>query len=162
MAKPSINRAEDTGRRMMFMSLLIVATGIFVAYLSYTGAIQLGNPVDLTIKLNQPAPIDPARPTVNLDVTVKLENNENKVLTISAPDSCSIFRWILVDTAQEFVQAGTSDNCPDVRITRFVDAKKSLEETYPLPLDTRRVKPGDYTLLLRYWGYEDRVKLTIR
>ncbi|MDE1174442.1 MAG: hypothetical protein PW790_12345 [Parvibaculaceae bacterium] len=162
MAKPPLKDAGETGRRMMFMSLLILATGIFAAYLSYTGAINLGNPVDLAISVNQPMPIDALRPTADLDVTVKLQNNENKVLTLTAPDSCSIFRWILVDPSGEFVQSGISDNCPDVRITRFVEAKQSLEETYPLPLDTRRVKPGDYALLIRYWGYEDRVKLTLK
>jgi hypothetical protein len=99
---------------------------------------------------------------LTLNVDMRLQNNEEEGLPLKADSQCEIFRWFVADTENNLVQSQGSDGvCVDLPVTGFLDPKHALTSSYTLTLDPRRVRPGSYTLFIRFWGYELREPLTI-
>lgn len=153
--------ADTAGRNMMRIGLVAMAVVGVVTFFIATGRVQLDEPLVVTAT---PVQVEPWREDapLKLDVEMKIVNNSDDGLPLEAASQCEIFRWIVLDAESEFVQSqGEGDACVDLPVSGFLDPKHSLTGAYALELDPKRVRPGDYRLLARYWGYEVRQSFTI-
>jgi len=153
---------SELGQRMINMSFAMMAVVGVIAYFIYTGSVQPDEPVKLTLTAAQTEPASPGKP-IKIALTVRLENNDNKGLALTAATRCDVFRWFLTDTNKEFVQSQADDQvCAQVTVSTWLDAHHAITETFPVELDPKRVKPGDYRFFVRYWGHETNEAIAIR
>ncbi|GEM_PF-1154850 len=153
--------ADSAGRNMMRIGLVAMAVVGVVTFFIATGRVELEEPLVVTATPVQVGTWVAGAP-VKLDVEVKIANNSNEGLALEVASQCDIFRWIVLDAESEFVQSQAGgDACIDLPVSGFLDPKHSLTGAYALELDPKRVTPGDYRLLVRYWGYEVRRSFTI-
>ncbi|WP_339834103.1 hypothetical protein [uncultured Parvibaculum sp.] len=153
--------ADTAGRNMMRIGLVAMAVVGVVTFFIATGRVQLEEPLVVTAT---PVQVEPWRADapLKLDVEVKIANNSDEGLPLNVDSQCEIFRWIVLDAENEFVQSQSGNEpCVDLPVSGFLDPKHSLTGAYALELDPARVRPGDYRLFARYWGYEIRQPFTI-
>ncbi|MEX2248076.1 MAG: hypothetical protein WD671_00465, partial [Parvibaculum sp.] len=149
------------GRNMMRIGLVAMSMVGVVTFFIVTGRVDLEEPLVVTATPVQVASWREDAP-VKLDVEMKIANNSKEGLPLEAASQCEIFRWIVLDAESEFVQSQTGgEPCVELPVSGFLDPKHSLTGAYTLELDPTRVKPGEYRLLARYWGYEVRQPFTI-
>ncbi|MEQ8378163.1 hypothetical protein [Parvibaculum sp.] len=153
--------AARAGNNLTRISLVFLAVaGVIVFYVG-TGRISLSEPVELTANISQPNTWTETGP-LSLDVTVTLANNTEEPLALETGSQCDIFRWFLTDEDQNFVQSQRGEEtCVEVPVRGELEGNHTISGNYTLPLDTSRVKPGDYILFLKYWGHERREPITI-
>jgi hypothetical protein len=48
-----------------------------------------------------------------------------------------------------------------VTVSTYLEKNHAMNETFPVELDPKRVKPGEYLLFVRYWGHEANTPITI-
>ncbi|MEP2829202.1 hypothetical protein [Parvibaculum sp.] len=153
--------AEKASSNMMRLGLVAVAMSGVIAFYVLTGRVELNDPVEVTARIAQPATWTANAP-LTLNVAVTLANNTDEAMPLSLPSQCDIFRWFVADEDHNLVQSQRNDEpCLDVPMKGNLDAKTSISGEFTLTLDPARVKPGDYILFLRYWGYELREPVTI-
>lgn len=147
---------------MVMTTLIFVAGVAAIGYLVDTGAINLDEPVAFTLDVQQPEAASAGTP-IRLVVRPRLVNNQEEDVALTAPDPCKIFRWILLDPGNDFVQSKPrEEQCAQVVVTNWLEAGYQIEDEFPIELDPRRVRAGgNYRLLVRYWGYETRVPVSI-
>jgi hypothetical protein len=149
------------GRNMMRIGLVAMSMVGVVTFFIVTGRVDLEEPLVVTATPVQVASWRADAP-LKLDVEMKIANNSKEGLPLEAASQCEIFRWFVVDTNDDLVQSQSgSEPCVELPVSGFLDPKHSLTGAYALELDPNRVKPGDYRLFARYWGYEVRQSFTI-
>lgn len=159
---PPPKQPSELGQRMMNMSFAMLAVIGVIAYFIYTGTVKPDEPVKLTLTATQTEPAAPDTP-IKVSLAVRLENNDDKGLALTAPTRCDVFRWFLTDTKKEFVQSQADDQvCAQVTVSTWLEAHHAMSETFAIELDPKRVKPGDYRFFIRYWGHETNEAITIR
>lgn len=153
---------SDLGRRMINMSFAVLAAVGVIVYFIYTGHVKPDEPVTLTLTTSQAEAAVPGKP-IKVDLNVRLENNEDKGISLTVGTRCDVFRWFLTDANKEFVQSQTEDQiCAQVTVSTWLEGRHAMSETFPIELDPKRVKPGEYRLFIRYWGHETNQEISIR
>lgn len=156
-AKPS-----DLGQRMITSSIAIMAIVGVIVYFLYTGAVELDEPVQLTVVAAVPDAATADKP-IAVDLALTLENGGKEGIALTAPTACEVFRWFLTDTENEFVQSqADAEVCAQVTVSTYLDGRHAMKETFPIKLDPARVKPGEYRIHVRYWGYETEAPVVVR
>lgn len=151
----------DLGQRMMNMSIAMLAAVGVIAYFIYTGAVQPDEPVKLIVTGIERNAAQPGKP-IEMDISVRLENNGKEGISLTAPTQCDVFRWFITDKNKEFVQSQTDQQvCAQVTVSTYLEKDHAMNETFPVELDPKRVKPGEYLLFVRYWGHEANTPITI-
>lgn len=149
--------AGEAGRNMMRIGLVAMAVVGVVTFFIATGRVELDEPLVVTATPVQVDPWHDGREPIRVDVEMKIANNSKEGLPLDVASQCEIFRWFVVDEADNLVQSQTEETpCIDMPVTGHLDPKHSLTGAYTLELDPRRVKPGSYRLFARYWGHEVR------
>lgn len=152
----------EAGRNMMRIGLVAMAVVGVVTFFIATGRVELDEPLVVTATPVQADPWQEGAGPLRVNVEVKIANNANEGLPLDVSSQCEIFRWFVVDEADSLIQSQREETpCLDMPVTGHLDPKHSLTGTYTLELDPRRVKPGNYRLFARYWGYEIRQPFTI-
>jgi hypothetical protein len=145
---------HDLGKRMMNQALIVLVMIGIIIYFLYSGNVLPDDPVTLEVTTEQSAATAADAPIPFL-VTVVLSNNTKEGMALTIPSECDSFDWFVTGTDNEFVQSEKeADDCPKQTVSTWLDGGKAMKETFTLPLDPRRVHPGDYILHMRYWGHE--------
>jgi len=139
--------------------IFLAVIGLYAAV--QQGVIDLSDPVELSVEIGE-LPAGPLGDTVPVPLTVRLTNNQDEALALTAPDPCKVFRWLVLNPNKEFIQSKPPEPCASVVMQGRLDPRTYLEEDYTIDIDTRRVRPGfSYVLMVRYWGHETRVPLIL-
>jgi hypothetical protein len=153
---------QDLAKRMMNQALIVIVMVGIIIYFLYTGNVLPDEPVTLEITTSQGTPTVPDGP-IPFDVTVVLSNNTKQGMALTVPSECNNFDWFVTGTDNEFVQSQKKPaDCPKQTVSTWLDAERAMKENFVLPLDPRRVHPGDYILHMRYWGHEKTYPITIK
>ncbi len=91
--------------------------------------------------------------TIPLQVQVQLINNTDNEMALTAPTPCKVFKWVLVDSRRDFVQAKLDEVCPQVMMQGSLPANSNTTEAFVLEIDATRLRPDtSYELRVSYWG----------
>ena len=158
----SQSQRDSLRRNITLSSLVFLAIVGVVAYFIVTGKVDMGDPVRMEASVTQTVDYAPDHgPVLKVEATVV--NDSDKTLTVKTKTQCKIFQWFLLDMDGALIEAQMPDsNCADVPATNFIESHHKMTDNFTLQLDQRRVKPGDYVLFIRYWGYEGRQRVTIK
>ncbi|MBO6542414.1 MAG: hypothetical protein JJ939_11130 [Alphaproteobacteria bacterium] len=142
---------------MLNSSLLmfIFVAGIWIAY--STGAINFEE--DAAVKVTA-EPGAQTGETIPLNVTVQLINNTDSLMELTAPSPCKVFKWVLVDSRRDFVQAKREEMCPQVLMQATLEGNHNTTENFVLEIDPKRLSPNSsYELRVSYWNIEAQTKV---
>lgn len=158
---PGLDPAGEAGRNMMRLAMVVLSVVGVIAFFIVTGRVEMGEPVELTLRVSQPQTWTADGP-LDLQVAPTLANNTDEPLALSLASQCDIFRWFVTDEDRNLVQSQRDDEaCVDLPVKGELEAKHTMSGDYTLKLDPARVKPGSYILFIRYWGYETRESVTV-
>ncbi len=153
---------QDLGKRMMNQALAVLAMVGVIVYFVYSGNVELDEPVVFEATTSQGAAAGTAD-AIPVTLALRLTNLSKEGAALTVPSKCETFNWFLTGLDNEFVQSqADAADCPKQSVSTWLDANKAMEETQILPLDPKRVHPGEYRLHLRYWGYELVKDITIK
>ena len=100
--------------------------------------------------------------TTPLPVVLRLVNNTNETMPLTADAPCKIFRFFVTTKNGGFVQAMRAPEVCDETQTRAAIAEQDvIEEIRQVPLDSKRFSAGDYALRVKFWNYEGEAAFTL-
>lgn len=135
--------------------MLVLVAAVWIAYLS--GAINFEDDTVLNVTA---VPLPQAGGTIPIDVAVQLVNNTDNTLQLTAPTPCKVFKWVLVDSRRDFVQAKPDEVCPQVLMQATLEGNHNVTENFVLNIETRRLRPDtSYELRVSYWGIMGQSKV---
>ncbi len=103
----------------------------------------------------------------NIDVTplpvvLRLVNNTNETMPLTADAPCKIFRYFVTTKEGGFVQAMRAPEvCNETQTRAAIAEQDVIEEIRQVPLDTQRFSTGDYALRVKFWNYEGEAAFTL-
>jgi len=144
----------------MMSSSLVIFVAIIVIGLSVEyGLVDLGNETELTVEINALPRLGDIIP---LDVTIQLTNRRDRVLELNAPSPCKVFKWLLLDSNREFVQAKPEETCPQVVMQATLEGNHNTTENFVLNIDARRLRAdSSYELHVSYWDIQTTQKVNL-
>ena len=152
----------DLGKRMMNQALAVLAMVGVIVYFVYSGNVELDEPIAFEVTTSQGAAAGTSG-IIPVTLALRLTNLSKEGTALTVPSQCDAFNWFLTGLDNEFVQSQADQGeCPKQSVSTWLDANKAMEETQVLPLDPKRVHPGEYRLHLRYWGHELTKDITIK
>lgn len=157
MAQNGKPRSGGLMPNMLNSSLLmfVFVAGIWIAYAS--GAINFEE--DSVVKVTA-EPAAQTGDTIPLHVTVQLINNTDSLMELTAPTPCKVFKWVLVDSRRDFVQAKPEEVCVQVLMQATLEGNHNTTEEFVLDIDAKRLSPNtSYELRVSYWGIEAQTKV---
>ena len=93
--------------------------------------------------------------TTPLPVVLRLVNNTNEIMPLTADGPCKVFRYFITTSEGGFIQAMRKPEVCTETQTRVALAEQDvIEEIRQVPLDSRRYKPGKYVVRIKFWNYE--------
>ena len=145
--------------RMMSSSLIIFVAIIVIGVSVEYGFVDLGNETEVTLEINV---LPRVGDTIPLDVTVQLINRTDEVLQLSAPTPCKVFKWLLLDSNREFVQAKSEEICPQVIMSATLEGNHNTSENFILNIDAKRLRSdSSYELHVSYWSIMATQKINL-
>jgi hypothetical protein len=136
--------------RMMSSSFILFAAIIIIGLALEYGYVDLGNENEVVLEL-QALPRN--GDIIPLQVSVQLINRTDNLLELTAPSPCKVFKWVLVDSRREFVQAKREAACPQVVMNATLEGNHNTTETFTLDIDATRLRDDtSYELRVSYWG----------
>jgi len=97
-----------------------------------------------------------------LDATLRLANNAEEFVELSANGECQILRWYIVDSSDQIIQSQRTPVCEPNEVLESIDAESALVYSTRFALDPSRFAPGErYFLRVRFWGYEAQERFTV-
>lgn len=116
--------------------------------------LEVGVPIEHQLQKNQK--------TTPLPVVLRLVNNSDTAIALSADGPCKIFRYVVTTEDGGFLQAvRRADTCDNGITQSSVAANTALEEIRQVPLDTARYAAGNYTLRVKFWNYEGQAEFKL-
>lgn len=116
--------------------------------------LEVGVPIEHQLQKNQK--------TTPLPVVLRLVNNSDTAIALSADGPCKIFRYVVTTEDGGFLQAvRRADSCVDSITKSSIAANNALEEIRQVPLDTARYQAGTYTLRVKFWNYEGQAEFKL-
>ena len=136
--------------RMMSSSFILFAAIIGIGLAVEYGYVDMGNENEVVLELQAfPRTGD----VIPLEVNVQLVNRTDNLLQLTAPSPCKVFKWVLVDSRREFVQAKPEEICPQVVMNATLEGNHNTTETFMLEIDATRLRNDtSYELRVSYWG----------
>ncbi|MEQ9518045.1 MAG: hypothetical protein RLN89_01260 [Parvibaculum sp.] len=157
MALKDILKPGNGMPNMLNSSLLmfVFVAGIWIAYSS--GAINFEE--DAAVKVTaEPGP--QVGDTIPLNVTVQLINSTESLMELTAPSPCKVFKWVLVDSRRDFVQAKPEEICPQVLMQATLEGNHNTTESFVLDINATRLRPDtSYELRVSYWNIQAETKV---
>jgi hypothetical protein len=100
--------------------------------------------------------------TTPLPVVLRLVNNTNETMPLTADGPCKIFRYFITTSGGGFIQAvRTPDICNETQTRAALANQDVIEEIRQVPLDSKRYAPGDYVVRVKFWNYEGEASFTL-
>ena len=97
-----------------------------------------------------------------LPVVLRLVNNTNETMPLTADAPCKIFRYFVTTKEGGFVQAMRAPEvCNETQTRAAIAEQDVIEEIRQVPLDTQRFSAGDYALRVKFWNYEGEAAFTL-
>jgi len=97
-----------------------------------------------------------------LPVVLRLVNNTDETLPLTADAPCKIFRYFVTTKEGGFVQAMRAPEvCNETQTRAAIAEQDVIEEIRQVPLDTQRFSAGDYALRVKFWNYEGEAAFTL-
>lgn len=145
--------------RMMSSSLIIFVAIIVIGLSVEYGLVDLGNETEVILEINV---LPREGDTIPLDVTVQLVNRTDNLLELNAPSPCKVFKWLLLDSNREFVQAKPEEVCPQVIMQATLEGNHNTSENFILKIDARRLRAdSSYELHVSYWSIMATQKINL-
>ncbi|MDA8776591.1 hypothetical protein N9Y79_03530 [Alphaproteobacteria bacterium] len=100
--------------------------------------------------------------TTPLPVVLRLVNNTNEIMPLTADGPCKVFRYFITTSEGGFIQAMRKPEvCTETQTRAALAEQDVIEEIRQVPLDSRRYKPGKYVVRIRFWNYEGEAAFTL-
>lgn len=132
------------------MTLVLVFGILAIGLADYYGVVQFEE--DLELKISG-EPLAQTGNTIPLDVQVQLINNTDSLIQLTAPTPCKVFKWVLLDSRRDFVQAKGEEICPQVVMQATLEGNHNTTEGFVIDIDATRLRPdSSYELHVSYWG----------
>jgi len=145
--------------RFMSSSLILFVAVLGIGLSVEYGYVDLGNETEVTLE-TQTFPRN--GDIIPLQVTVQLVNRTENLLELTAPSPCKVFKWVLVDSRREFVQAKHDEACPQVVMNATLEGNHNTTETFMLDIDATRLRDDtSYELRVSYWSIMANVKVDL-
>ena len=145
--------------RMMSSSLIIFVAIIVIGVSVEYGLVDLGTETEVMLEIDV-LPRD--GDIIPLDVTVQLINRTDDELQLSAPSPCKVFKWLLLDSNREFVQAKPEEICPQVVMSATLEGNHNTSENFILHIDAKRLRTdSSYELHVSYWSIMTTQKVNL-
>ena len=91
---------------------------------------------------------------INLPLIVALHNHGKRMVEVTAPTPCAVFRWSVVDAQLHEVEAEPNGLCAQAVASDRLPPGQQVESVYQVPLHTQHYAAGKrYRLLFSFWGY---------
>ena len=130
----------------------LVGLVLLAGYLRYSYSPE---PIALTIDAPRTVEFAEGAASMDLNITLRLENNTDEEAELSAPGECKVLRWYIVDGSDQIIQSALPTTCPSDAVYEIVDAESALVQSTTLVLDPNRfASRTQYFLRVRYWGQE--------
>ena len=146
------------------MVLTTIALVVGIAILGYSldsGSLKLDEEPGLAVELEQVSPSTGPDP-VQFRVRPRIANLTDDPLELTAANPCKVFRWVLVDSAGEFIQSQPAEVCAEVVVTNRIEPGYQLEDEFLIELDPKRVTPGgQYQLMMQFWNHQAQTLLEL-
>jgi len=102
------------------------------------------------------------RKTTPLPVVLRLVNNTDETMPLTADGPCKVFRYVVTTDDGGFIQAVRRPEVCNETVSRAAIAENDvLEEIRQVPLDTARYSPGDYVVRVKFWNYEGQASFRL-
>ena len=97
-----------------------------------------------------------------LPVVLRLVNNQNNAVALTADGPCKVFRYVVTTEDGGFIQAvRRPEVCTQTISSSELAANQVLEEIRQVPLDSNRYQAGTYNLRIKFWNYEGQASFTL-
>ncbi len=97
-----------------------------------------------------------------LPIILRLINNTDAVVTLTADSPCKIFRYVVTTPDGNFIQAvRTPEICTETMRQSAINGQDVIEEIRQVPLDTTRYQAGDYSVRVKFWNYQGQASFTL-
>ncbi|MCH1487097.1 MAG: hypothetical protein L7V29_06130 [Alphaproteobacteria bacterium] len=100
--------------------------------------------------------------TTPLPVVLRLVNNTNEIMPLTADGPCKVFRYFITTSEGGFIQAMRKPEvCTETQTRAALAEQDVIEEIRQVPLESRRYKPGKYVVRIKFWNYEGEAAFTL-
>ena len=100
--------------------------------------------------------------TTPMPIVLRLINNTDEIMPLTADGPCKIFRYFVTTSEGGFVQAMRAPEvCNETQTQAALANKDVIEEIRQVPLDSKRYRPGNYILRIKFWNYEGEAAFTL-
>ncbi|MCH1542633.1 MAG: hypothetical protein L7U45_06245 [Alphaproteobacteria bacterium] len=100
--------------------------------------------------------------TTPLPVVLRLVNNTNEIMPLTADDPCKVFRYFITTSEGGFIQAmRTPEVCNQTQTRAALAEQDVIEEVRQVPLDSKRYAAGNYVVRVKFWNYEGEAPFTL-
>lgn len=136
----------------------IIVIIIFAVFFRDDGTVPQGE-----VGLEIGAPIQHSLASPQFPVIVRLVNNSDRDLRITAANKCKIFRFIIMRPDGVFKQASGDDPRCETSgaVEDILPAQSVKEDVHIIGLERERFSPGKYAIQVRYWGYEKSTRFAL-
>lgn len=147
----------------MRTTLMTIGAVVVVALaFNYLDISIFGGPVIVRAEVPSPIGIGADPNFLPIDVTVSLENNTKKLMSLEVANPCDIVEWAIFTSNGVFVQAKPLDEtCAQFIISGELESGETTQQIITIDLDAKRFQPDyDYVLLLKFWGHETKKRFS--
>ncbi len=100
--------------------------------------------------------------TTPLPVVLRLVNNTNEIIPLTADGPCKVFRYFITTSEGGFIQAMRKPEvCTETQTRTALAEQDVIEEIRQVPLDSQRYKQGKYVVRIKFWNYEGEAAFTL-
>lgn len=140
---------------------IILVVGIAGFYMRDDGRVGRGQ-IGLEVGAPIEHPLQQNYDTTPLPIILRLVNNSDETANLIADGPCQIFRFIVMTAEGGFIQSVTKpETCSKTQTRAGLPAGQVLEEIRQVPLATKRYRPGDYRVRVKFWNYEGDALFTL-
>lgn len=94
-----------------------------------------------------------------LPITLRLKNNNTKIIKLVESNPCAVFRWYIVNEQDRVIQSKPNKLCVQILATTQLKPNEQFEKSYNIVLDSLNyVADSNYRLMYKFWkhsGYHD-------
>lgn len=138
--------------------VIITVLGFFARDDGRVGRGEIG--LELGVPIEHPLQND--RKTTPLPVVLRLVNNSDNLVPLTADGPCKVFRYVVTTSDGGFIQAVRHpEACTESQNTSAIAENDAVEEIRQVPLDTERYQPGTYQLRVKFWNYEGQASFKL-
>ena len=116
--------------------------------------LEVGVPIDHQLQSD--------RKTTPLPVVLRLVNNSDAIVPLTADGPCKVFRYVVTTEEGDFIQAvRRAETCTETKTKSAIAENDVIEEIRQVPLDSGRYRAGTYQLRIKFWNYEGQASFTL-